>query len=128
MKLDYVLLREILEYVECNGDGQVRLTLSQNDFSESGILGGNFDKFAYHARILIDNEFIDGKVHAQGFGGNNVIFSVDYFGLKLQGHQLLESMQNEGVWEKIKSNAQSLGVEGLKKIPGLAIALLFRSL
>ena len=124
MKLNYLLLRKILEHIECVGDGQTRHSISSNSFSESEFLGENFDTFAYHSNILIENGFVDGKVYCLNYYGNKVFESIDYFGLNLSGHQLLESMRNEDIWKKIKSTARSLGIEEIKKIPGLAVKLL----
>ena len=80
--------------------------------------------FAYHFDLLATNDFIDGKAERFAFRGDKVIVGVDYFGLTLQGHELLDSMRNDGLWTAIMSAAKTLGVEGLKQIPALAVAAL----
>ena len=124
MTLDYDLLTAILEHIETTGDGQTRQRVSQDDISRLDIPCDSFDAFAYHFDLLAANDFIDGQAQRVPFRGDRPIVGVDYFGLTLQGHELLDSMRNDGVWTTIMSAAKMLGVEGLKQIPALAVAAL----
>ena len=127
MKLDYELLRNILEHIEEVTDGQERHTVSRDTFPDSLVQCESFDILAYHFDILCLNEFVEGMVLRSPLGGHRVATNIDYFSLTFDGHKLLDSMRNETMWNKIKSQAQEFGVEGLKQIPALAIALLTNS-
>lgn len=124
MKLDYDLLTEVLKHVEENGDGETRQRLTPNNVSETGLTAERFPAFGYHFDLLASGGFIDGKAERLHYRGDKLIVELYYFGLTLEGHALLDSMRNEGVWKRIASTAKTLGVEGLKQIPALAVALL----
>ena len=128
MNLDYELLENILRHIKDVSDGQERHSVTRNTYSDSSIqsalLCDSFDIFAYHFDILVDNEFINGQIVRPGLGGHRSVSSASFFNLTLQGHQLLESMGNQTIWNQIKIRAHALGVEGLKQVPGLAISLI----
>ena len=124
MKLDYELIQSILEKIESESDGFSRCSIPKSEYSDSDEHFKKFLKLSYHYKILIENGFVDGKVlESSSFGGNYPV-SISFSGLTLAGHKLLESMQNETLWNKVKENLQGVGVEGLKQIPSLAIQLL----
>ena len=127
MKLDYELLRTILEHIEEATDGQERHTISRETFPDSAIQCVSFDVLAYHFDILCLNEFVAGGVLRSSLGGHKVATNIDYFNLTFEGHKLLDCMRNKTLWNNIKSQVKELGVEGLKKIPALAISLLINS-
>ena len=124
MKLDYDLLKEILEHIEEVSDGQTLNEVGQSTFSTLDLSCESFDELAYHFDLLAENGFIRGVAERQAFRGHRAIMSLRYYGLTLAGHQLLDGMRQQGIWNKIKSSAEALGVAGLKQIPGLAVALL----
>ncbi len=121
MKLDYALMRDVLEEIENQTDGfspqQIEISHDSNQIEK---------KRAYHFRILIQEWFVDGEVKDVG-AKNNPVEWIIFKGLTLQGHKLLDAMGKDNIWEKIKDKATSLGVEGLKQIPSLAINLLLGS-
>ena len=127
MKLDYELLRHILERIESDSDGQERHVITRETFSEVPRNCDSFEILAYHFDILCENHFVEGEVCRIGMRGHRVVTSIDYFGLTLLGHQLLESMRTDALWSRIKSTATDLGIEGLKQIPSLAVTLLLGS-
>lgn len=131
MQLDYLCLREILEHVEANSDGFTddELTFELNDAAET--------KKAYHYKILVEEKFLDATVNTYGDfqvdNGDGITFIgevgtvgvvVRLKGLSFSGHKLLEAMRNDTLWSKIKSNAGTVGVEGLKQIPAIALELI----
>lgn len=128
MNLDYELLQNILQHIRDVGDGQERHTVTRHTYANSPIqtasLSDSFDVFAYHFDILVDNNFVSGQVVRVPLGGHSVVSSISFFNLTLQGHQLLESMENNTIWDQIKIRARQLGVEGLRQVPGLAISLI----
>ena len=124
MKLDYDLLKRILEYVEDVADGQERHTVTSHTFTNSAIPCESFDVLAYHFDILVQNGSVDGQVNRVALRGHRVVTSIDYFNLTLDGHRLLESIRHQTLWNKLRSHAEALGIAGLKQIPALAISLL----
>ena len=127
MQLDYELLHKILEHIESDTDGQERHIITRDSFSKFPPLCESFEILAYHCDILCQNQFVKGEVCRVGLRGHRVVTSIDYFSLTYAGHQLLESMRTETIWNKVKSTANSLGIEGLKQIPALAISLLLEN-
>lgn len=115
MKLDYDLLAATLEHIEATGDGQKRQRVSHDDLSELSFACDSFDAFAYHFDLLATDGFINGRAERLAYRGDKPIIAVDYFGLTLRGHELLDSVRNEGVWTAIVSTAKALGVGGLKQ-------------
>lgn len=55
---------------------------------------------------------------------SQVIISNLNFRLTILGHQALESMANNHIWNKIKEPLKKLSMDSLKQIPSLAIKLL----
>ena len=131
MQLDYSCFCDILKCVETNSNGF-------NEESHTFDLSNeNEVKKAYHFKILIDEGFLDatyhtrGAPHVGGAPGNLIvgIFGIEYVDVKIRGlcfsgHQFLEVMENQTVWNKIKVTVQGMGVAGVKQIPAIAIQLL----
>jgi hypothetical protein len=117
MKLDYDTIEQILLDVEEKADGIKPLVfeVEDNDVSK---------KYGYHLRLLISSGLIEqiGKEQRMLSGH----YYLQYIGLTLSGHKLLDSMRNETIWNKIKDNAKLMGIEGLKQIPALAIDLFIK--
>ena len=125
VRLDYNLLKEILAQIEEVSDGQELNEWAESDSPlSSGFPYKSFGELAYHFDILAEAGFVKGRAERQSFRGHSVIFSLNYYGLTLTGHQLLDSMRQQGIWNRVKSSAEALGIGGLKQIPGLAVALL----
>lgn len=144
MKLNYDIIKAILEEVETDTDGihwyewtfdsfcKEKLSLdpdridkmTQQEFNASQEQEkNNFNQYAeyvYHFRLLIDDVgLIDGKIQDYS-GGASIIFR----GLSMQGHETLDAMRNDTLWKRIRENAKAVGVEGLKQLPALALQLL----
>lgn len=121
MQLDYDYIKELLKTVKETSDG-----FSRNDISRKKFTGGDpaYYKLAYHYKILMDNGLVYGSVlESATFGGNSPV-NINYTGLTMLGHQTLEAMLNDTIWNKIKGKVKELGDEGLSQIPGLALGLL----
>ncbi len=122
MKLDYDLIKEILEEVEEN-DGFTRRNFGWNDFEDNDEGKQKFINLAYHYKIAIGAGLIEGKVlEAETFGGGNPLVGFSYKGLTLAGVQTLEAMRNDTLWNQIKDSAIEMGTGGLRAIPALALA------
>lgn len=128
MNLDYELLENILKHIRDVGDGQVRHQVTRHTYANSPIqaasLCDSFDVLAYHLDILFDNDFVRGELARVPLHGHRFVSNISFFNLTLQGHQLLESMENNTIWNQVKIRARQLGVEGLRQIPSLAISLI----
>lgn len=125
VRLDYNLLKEMLVQIENVSDGQkLNEWVESDSLSSSGFPQKSFDELAYHFDILAEAGFVKGRAERRSFRDDSVILSLRYYGLTLTGHQLLDSMRQQGIWNRVKSSAEVLGIGGLKQIPGLAVALL----
>ncbi len=134
MKLDYECLKQLLQDTEsdCDGFNSIDLTFNLEKSDEA--------KSAYHYQVAVKQNLIQGVITEECGGrsencgtivvlglGQTVAVQVSVSGLTMQGHQLLDAMRNDNIWKRIKDQAKTLGVEGLKQVPGLAIRLLSSS-
>ena len=124
MKLEWDLIREILEYVEENGDGVEPNTtrLKESDFIEKNEKYQKHLRLWYHYKILFDTDLVYGEVTEMVRYHGTAPVSFSYTGLTFEGHQTLEAMRNDTVWNTIKGNVKKAGITGLKQIPALALA------
>jgi len=139
MKRDWELLREQLLAIE-----------EDRDF-HAGVLGGLSDAPKWldgqseadfvkamkehqkatarvfgHLELLIDNGYVDGV--SLDRAGDNFFYRLDDPRLTMDGHDLLDTMRSEPLWDKIKSTAKTKGIElTFDTIKGLA-ALALKSL
>ena len=122
MKLDYELIKEILQKIEDNdGVKDNSITISERRV--------NIEKFqeavklAHHYEILIDDGLVYGKITELN-SPDEIIRYIDVGELTMLGHRVIEGMGSETLWNKIKGGAKIVGIEGLKQIPALAIKIL----
>jgi hypothetical protein len=118
MKLDLDFIKEILESIERDCDGITPIKIEVDNESSA-----DEKRKAYHYRLLIKCEIVDGEIHDVGsFDGQAEWIS--YRGLTMMGHEALDGMRNDTLWNKIKDSVLQAGVQGLKQIPALALKLL----
>lgn len=91
MKRDMDLVKRILEIVE-DADAAV-------DLLNAAIEDKSSNEIGYHAELLIEHGFLDGKVQ-KAWGGDYVSTSIK--GLTWDGQDFLESMRDKKVWSKAK--------------------------
>lgn len=100
MKRDWDLIREILtkvEDIESNTDD-----VNLSNFPDDKHLAAS-----YHAELLIDAELIKGQV-AKTMGPDvNDFFAIS---LTWEGHEFLDSIRNDTVWEKTKTIFADKGI------------------
>jgi hypothetical protein len=114
MKLDWDVIRELLEKIETHDRFSEWESFSANQYSSTR------DKaLTEHCELLFESGFIEGRKLS-----TRDLTEIACQRLKLSGHVLLESMRSDTMWNKIKDIAKGLGVEGLKQIPALAIKLI----
>jgi len=118
MKLDYNLIKSILEKIEKDANGYDTVWIQANKLSDSFTQ----EQIDYHLQILEDDALID--VQAQG----GTLGTIAISRLTAEGHRVLEAMQNDTLWNKIKDKVDMLGKQGLKEIPSLFIKLALTNL
>ncbi|MCW3540495.1 DUF2513 domain-containing protein [Burkholderia cenocepacia] len=132
MKRDWDLLRKQLTDIEEEHDvlADIPVRPKWTDQSEQEFIRQDTEYRAVEARILghlellIDNGFVDGLKVTRGLDGN---FMVSRFSprLTMTGHDLLDTMRSQPVWEKIKVTAQAKGIEltfdAIKALGGWAL-------
>ncbi|MFV8603967.1 DUF2513 domain-containing protein [Ralstonia pseudosolanacearum] len=84
--------------------------------SESKILG--------HLELLINNGYVDGIQVGRSLDGE-FYYANHHPRLTMAGHDLLDTMRSKPIWEKIKTTAQSKGIEltfeAIKALGGWAL-------
>ena len=124
MKLNFDLIRQILEKIESNANGLNSISSSSLFMPGSDeALGASQEQIDYHIQVLVDDRAV--VIATLGPGNTYCIpgmIMIDR--LSAEGHRVLEAMRNDTIWNKIKDTAIGLGKEGVKQIPGLAIKLL----
>lgn len=117
MKLNYDVIKSVLGYIESISDGQKNFIFEGDESLKEVSSTIPPEEISYHLNLLIEEGFVKGQI------GMDSYVIID---LNLSGHQLLEAMRNDTLWNKIKSGLKGAGIETLKQIPGLAIQLLIQ--
>ena len=129
MKLDYDLIKEILETVRDNSDGFTDKRLNRKAFEDNDEGKKRFFTVAYHYKIAINSGLIEGEILEELTTSNgNILIGVSIRALTAQGQQALEAMQNDTLWNKIKGNAKQAGIDGVRAIPSLALSMIITGL
>lgn len=108
MKRNMDLIRDILLSIEELPSGGPHQTLSvQGDW--------NGDEVTGHLRLVRNAGLVDGKIE---FYGDDILLAI--YGLSNEGHDLLDSIRDDQVWEKTKSEVGKVGgsvaIETLKAV------------
>lgn len=127
MKINYDFIKEILSVMEESKKSFTDLDSLIKNLEINLSNENSVHKLRHHLNILVGAFLIKSEFAHNGFrldstGGFN-LFNIN-FELTLLGHQTLEAMNNDKVWKKIVGTVKTLGIEGVKQIPALAIALL----
>jgi len=101
MKRNWDTIRDILIKLEEKGNDKPYLSL--NDFSTE-----THANISYHIEILEESGII--KCNISKTMGNNIN---DFFALRLTwaGHELLDSIRNENIWNKTKNKFKTKGLD-----------------
>ncbi|TAL67798.1 MAG: DUF2513 domain-containing protein [Bacteroidetes bacterium] len=106
MKRDKELIREILLFTESQ---KPLFSLSFNNKYDSdcsyfpGYKNGDVSQ---HYKLLIDDEYLNGK-YLENEGG--IICSIIAIEIKMKGYNLLDSIRDTGIWSEVKNG---LGIAG----------------
>jgi hypothetical protein len=110
------LIREILLVIEDQPAGKMMRTIQlPEQWSHEEVVG--------HLRLISQAGLIDGKIEILG---KDLLLAIH--GLSNEGHDLLDSIRNETVWESTKETVAraggSVAIETLKSIAAAAMAKL----
>ncbi|MGA2083468.1 MAG: DUF2513 domain-containing protein [Holophaga sp.] len=98
MKRDWDLVRIILQTLEARSDGYLN-SVSVPDYDPGAV--------AYHFQIMNDAGLIEATV--QEFTGGTMFGMA--IRLKWQGHEFLDSIRTDKVWDKVKQSAWEKGID-----------------
>lgn len=133
MKIDYGLIKNFLDAFEANDSPTINTLQIFESLKYSIENQEDLNLVMFYMKLLndqgliecISNDSID--KNNLGFitlGSQRLAIKVLSFRLTIQGHQTLESMRNEKIWNKIRVPLNKFGIEALKQIPALALQLL----
>lgn len=120
MKLNSDCVRDTLIYIE------EHLQMNEyNRIKEISLLSitkGLIDKYeendiAYTVFQLIDANFIKGNINTPG-RNNKVVANI--YDITWAGHDLLNSIRPQPVWNAVKQNASNLGIKSIRGLASLA--------
>lgn len=120
MKLNSDCVRDTLIYIE------EHLQMNEyNRIKEISLLSitkGLIDKYeendiAYTVFQLIDANFIKGNINTPG-RNNKVVANI--YDITWTGHDLLNSIRPQPVWNAVKQNAANLGIKSIRGLASLA--------
>ena len=120
MKLNSDCVRDTLIYIE------EHLQMNEyNRIKEISLLSitkGLIDKYeendiAYTVFQLIDANFIKGNINTLG-RNNKVVANI--YDITWTGHDLLNSIRPQPVWNAVKQNAANLGIKSIRGLASLA--------
>ncbi len=137
MNLDYIVLKEYLNFFR-NSNKPI-LTLGDlfnlKGFDNYNEISDHIQNEAYHYLHLMKDEglieCISDNVDIQlnlGFTPTSnftewLINVSTAYRLTSLGYKVVEAMSNNMIWNKIKTSIKTIGIEGVKQIPSLALAL-----
>lgn len=98
MKRDWDVVRKIL----------IALEDSEHAHSDlQSVEGVDKEQFMYHAGLLIDAGLVEGRVISAMVGPVAAIL----IRMTWSGHEFLDSIRPKPIWDKIKSDARSKGID-----------------
>lgn len=133
MKIDFEQIKRYLEVIESSDLPVINTVNLFRNLGYDARKNEDCHQVIFYMQLLKDQGLIecvsenDNDKQNLGFsytGNSEVIINILNFRLTILGHQSLESINNDTIWDKIKNPIAKLGVEGLKQIPSLAIKLL----
>lgn len=120
MRLVPDAIRDILLYIEQNQTAQYDCTgiFEVKPMSSKFILDElrtsrhyTREEAEYSLRVLYNENILYGK---HSIGKNNRIINLTIEGITYNGHQFLDSIRNDTIWNKVKEKAWKFGVLGFK--------------
>lgn len=103
MKRDMDTIRALMLKLEALPvNGQTIFAVGPHD-EELAVVGASVDQIAYHLRLLYDQGFLDspGEPFLSG--------QIPFRGLTWTGHDFIDSIRDDDVWQKTKKQAEKVG-------------------
>lgn len=133
MKLDIEYIKQLLNVMnECEDDQVEMGYLFENLTSETNEIK-NIDekKLRHHLYLLYEAGYIQSSDLKLGFmscvNGQMVCMSNTKYWFTLRGYQLLETLNNDTLYNKVVKGLKNIGVDTLKQLPALGIELIINN-
>ena len=107
MKRDMELVRNLLLGIERDPQLDGTQWVEVGRPSDLGITNHSLEEVAYHVRMLVEGGFVKGNV-----AGEMPVISK----LTWQGHEFLDDIRDQDIWDKTKERAKGLASVGLTLI------------
>ena len=120
VKRDMDLIREILLRIEGNQQMDGTREFYFRNAEEMGIPNCSTDELAYNLGLLIMAGFVDGAVGA--------VMPMVVRSLTWEGHEFLDNIKNDDIWQKTKRQFSNLSGVGLRIVAAFAEAELKKRL
>lgn len=133
MKMDFDFIKKLLNTLnDCDND-RVELNYLYDvlQISSDSTNCSLEKKLRHHLFLLYEARFIEATSNNLGFreGTDGYIScngNVKYW-LTMRGYQLLESVNNDTLFNKITSSIKNIGIDTLRQIPSLALEYLAKN-
>lgn len=118
MKINYDCIRELLIVLEENLIFSEELEYPHLNFCKVCQLLPDFSKqdIVYSTMMLEQGDYINARI----MGGDNRVIECIYTSVTFTGHQLLENIKNDNVWNKTKEVSKSIGSSSIEVITSIA--------
>lgn len=129
MKRDMDLIRDLLFNIEEDKNINGKYVLSDADFSN---IDADPNAVQYHLRLLLDAGYIEGRDLLADTPSENDTFNVMRQGtgsqiaverLTWEGHEFLDTVRDNQVWQKTKGYLQNVGGVGIDVLKEVAKAV-----
>jgi hypothetical protein len=112
MKIDQDYLKDILSTFEDADTAAIELSCFQP------LMDLDMEKFIFHIKILEDQYFVESRDGNDDLGfiytlDGSVHWANNHLRLTASGHEFIEALKNEQVWETIKTNFKDSSAETL---------------
>lgn len=112
---DMDLIRDLLLKVEENPEMNGTREFMYDNPEDLGIAGRSVDEVAYHIKLLIQEQFLEGSVTAAF--PMHIVSSLTW-----DGHEFLDNIRDQGIWDKTKKRIEGLSSVALKVVASIAEA------
>lgn len=122
MKINYDCIRELLIVLENNLIFSENLEYPSLGLKEVCELLPNFSKqdIVYSTMMLNQSDYINARI----IGADNCVLECIYTSITFAGHQFLENIKSDNVWNKTKEVSKSIGSSSLEVITSIATNIL----
>lgn len=126
MILNHDYVRDILLYIESNlnykSGEEVPTHHKKIDHSrlldKEQFKNHNKEELMYAIELLIQEQYLQCEKPAKFYNGN--LYEADIIGLSWKGHELLDNVRDDNVWNAVKERARSFGQFSIKTLSTIA--------